>query len=90
MLDPTTGGYFTDGKTPLSFLEIRECFAQNARGTVVLPRQRMTEFDKLAEKNLSWNYYYAKNCYFMTVETTSGFGKNDAEPAYLLPIGFVL
>lgn len=88
MLDPTTGGYFTDGKNPLSCLEMRECFARNEGGSIVLPRQKAIDLNKLAEQNLSWNYYYAKNCYFMTVETVTGFGENDAVSAYLLPIGF--
>lgn len=88
MLDPTSGGYFTDGKNPLSCLEIRENFALNAGCSIVLPRQKATDFDKLNEKNLSWNYYYAKNCFYMNVEIVSGFGENDAPLAYLLPIGF--
>ena len=88
MLDPTTGGYFSDGKNPLSCLEMRERFARNEGGSIVLPRQKAIDLNKLAAKNLSWNYYYAKNCYFITVETVAGFGKSNAEPAYLLPLGF--
>ena len=88
MLDPTSGGYFTDGKNPLSCLEMRENFAINAVGSVVLPRQRATDFEKLIEKNLSWNFYYAKNCYYITVETISGFGEVDSDLAYILPVGF--
>lgn len=88
MLDPTSGGYFTDGKKPLSCLEMREGFAKNAEGSIVLPRQKTSSIEKLNEKNISWNVYYAKNCYYMTVETVMGFGKNDVDSAYLLPVGF--
>ncbi|MCH5156869.1 MAG: transglutaminase domain-containing protein [Clostridiales bacterium] len=88
MLDATSGGYFTDGKNPLSCLEMRDNFALNAGGSIVLPNQKPNSLDKLNEKNISWNYYYAKNCYYMTVETVSSFGETDAVLAYLLPIDF--
>ena len=88
MLDPTSGGYFSDGKTPLSCLEMRECFALNGQASIVLPRQSAAKIESLVEKNLSWNYYYAKNCYYLTVETVTGFGQNDADSAYILPVGF--
>lgn len=88
MLDPTSGGYFTDGKNPLSCLEMRESFALNASSSIILPKQKSNNLEKLIEKNISWNFYYAKNCYYMTVETFSGFGENDSDVAYLLPIGF--
>ena len=88
MLDATSGGYFTDGKNPLSCLEMRVNFALNAGSSIVLPRQKAASLEKLNEKNISWNFYYAKNCYYMTVETVSTFGETDAVLAYLLPIGF--
>lgn len=88
MLDPTSGGYFTDGSSPLSCLEMRENFALNAGGSIVLPRQKSISLEKLNEKNISWNFYYAKNCYYLTVETAIGFGENESVSAYLLPVGF--
>lgn len=88
MLDPTSGGFYTDGKEPLSCLEMRENFATGAMGSAILPRQRTTDPSILRDKNIDWNSYYAKNCYYMTVETSSGFGENDAPLAYLLPVGF--
>lgn len=88
MLDPTSGGYFTDGNSPLSCLEMRENFALNSGGSIVFLRQKTTDSEKLNEKNISWNSYYAKNCYYMTVETVMGFGEKDADSAYLLPAGF--
>lgn len=88
MLDPTSGGYFSDGKNPLSCLEMRESFALNAGSSIVLPKQKSNRLENLIEKNISWNFYYAKNCYYMTIETVSDFGENDAPVAYLLPRGF--
>ena len=88
MLDPTLGAYFTDGINPLSCLEMRENFALNAGGSIVLPRQKSISLEKLNEKNINWNFYYAKNCYYMTVETVIGFGENDSDAAYLLPAGY--
>ena len=88
MLDPTSGGHFTDGKNPLSCLEARATFALNAGSSIVLPRQKSMILEKLIEKNISWNFYYAKNLYYMTVETVVGFGQNDTKSVYLLPVGF--
>ena len=67
---------------------MRENFAFNAGGSIVLPKQKLNNLEKLNEKNISWNFYYAKNCYYMTVETVSTFGETDAVLAYLLPVGF--
>ncbi len=88
MLDPTSGGYFTDGKNPLSCLEMRKNFALNVGSSIVLPSQKSSSLEKLIEKNINWNFYYAKNCYYMTIETVSNFGESDAPVAYLLPTGF--
>lgn len=89
LLDPTTGGYLTDGSSPLSTIEARERFALDAPCTVVLPRQRARNMEELAEKNVGWNTYYAKNCYYLTVETVSGFGVDaSSHEVCLLPRGF--
>lgn len=89
MLDPTSGGYFTDGKNPLSCFEMRQCFALNpVSGSIVLPRQKATILNRLTDKNIDWDYYYAKNCYYIVVETSCGFGENGSSTAYLLPKGF--
>ncbi len=89
MIDPTTGGYFTDGKKPLSCLEMRKNFACRGDGTVVLMRQRTGDLQKLFIKNLNLNQYYAKNCFYIAVETVSAFGtEKKSDFAYLLPVGF--
>ena len=91
ILDPTSGGYFTDGTSPLSALEARELFAANGRVSVVMNRQNPGDVDALMStlKNLEYNAYYAKNFFRLVVETTSGFG---VEPhtltCELLPEGF--
>ncbi len=87
MLDPTTGGYFTEGAGPISCLAMRAALAER-RGSAVLPRQREGDLAALREKNAGWNLYYAKNCYFFTVETVSGFGTGTARDAYYVPLGF--
>lgn len=88
MLDPTNGGYFTDGVSPLSCLEMRERLAERSAATVVLPKQSAKNLSALKEKNAEWNLYYAKNCFYFTVETVSGFGSSSSRNAYLLPRGF--
>ena len=88
MLDPTVGGYFTDGNGPLDCLEMRRVLAERAPGSVVLPRQRTNDLAALMERNAGWNMYYAKNSYYFTVETVSGFGTGTARDAYLVPLGF--
>ncbi len=87
MLDPTTGGYFTDGEKPLSCPEMRRVFAERRPGSAVVGRQR-ENLAVLREKNAEWNLYYAKNCYYFTVETVSGFGTDNARDAYVIPKGF--
>ena len=88
MLDPTVGGYFTDGEKPLSCLEMRSVLAERAPGSAVLPHQRAKSLTALMQKNAGWNLYYAKNSYYFTVETVSGFGTGTARDAYLVPEGF--
>lgn len=86
MLDPTTGGYFTDGTQPLSCPEMRATLSQR-QGSAVLPHQR-GDLKSLAARNASWNLYYAKNSYSFTVETVSGFGTGTSRDACLVPLGF--
>lgn len=88
MLDPTTGGYFSDGLQPLNCLEMRENYAQFAGGSIILPKQRIQDIKKLLNKNLELNSYYAKNCFYLVVETDSGFGTSRTDCAYLIPKKF--
>lgn len=86
MIDPTNGGYFSDG-APLSCLEMRERLADRRQCSAVLPRQSAKELSVLMRRNAEWNVYYAKNCYYFTVETRSCFGTGGRD-AYLVPRGF--
>lgn len=86
MIDPTSGGYFSDG-VPLSCLEMREKLANRRQCSVVLPRQSAKDLSALMERNAEWNSYYAKNCYYFTVGTHSRFGSGGRD-VYLVPRGF--
>lgn len=88
MLDPTTGGYVSAGGEPLSCFEMREAFAQFGPVSVVLPRQSGRDLPLLAERNVAWNSYYAKNCYFFTINTVSEFGTGEGREVHILPCGF--
>lgn len=83
MLDPTTGGYVSDGREPLSVLEMREKFAENEKISVVLPRQNPADIEVLAVRNHWANAYYAKNLFCIAV-----FLGGEAGCAYLVPKGF--
>lgn len=85
MLDPTTGGYVSDGERPLSVLEMREDFSKNAHISVVFSRQNPKNIDALMERNHAINAYYAKNLFYLSVV----LGK-DLGCAYLVPEGFDL
>ena len=90
ILDPTTGGYFTDGESPLSALETRALYARHGQVSVVMNRQNPSDVEALMAKpgNLAYNAYYAKNFFRLCVETVSGFGKaEEARYFNLLPVG---
>lgn len=87
ILDPTSGGYFTDGKQPLSCIDIRDKYATRQFITVVLPKQETQNYDNLFKENIEWNAYYAKNFYFITVDLYCGFGEKPGA-AWLIPKGF--
>ncbi len=89
MLDPTSGGYFSDGIQPLSCLEMRETLAVR-EGSAVLPHQATAHFSRLTERNMDWNYYYAKNSYTLAVPLEARFGGPAPREAYLVPDGFDL
>lgn len=87
LLDPTTGGWFTDGKEPLGALEVREKFALRLPVSVVLARQKTADIATLSERNLAFNVYYMKNFFLLAPETVSGYGK-EGDCAFLEPVGF--
>lgn len=88
LLDPTNGGFVSDGVQPLSCLEMRKKLALQQPCSVVLAHQSERNLSKLIQKNEEWNIYYAKNLYYFTVETVSQFGSGGARDAYLIPRGF--
>ena len=82
MLDPTMGGYVSDGKSPLSVLEMREKFAQNEHISVVFSRQSPRDIGALMGRNGKINAYYAKNLFYLVVVL------GEAGCAYLIPENF--
>lgn len=76
MLDATTDGYFVDeNKTPLSLLEMRERFANDAFVTFVSSTDRMRDLLKSREKNMETNAYICKNLFSFQIDRKSCFGE---------------
>ena len=86
-LDPTTGGYFSDGDNPLGILEVREKVMRMQPVSVILDRQNPKDLQKLQTKNSADNSYYAKNLAFFSVDEISTFGAK-GESLWLVPTGF--
>lgn len=78
MLDPSTGGSFTDGQgSPLSLLELRELFAAH----------RPAAFTG-SEPGDHMNAYFAKNLYRLMADGENGFGLGDKSRLYFTPMGY--
>ena len=78
MLDATTDGYFVDeNKTPLSLLEMREKFANDAFVTFVPSTSRLKNLQKLQQKHTYYNAYICKNLFYFSVEKQNHFGEGD-------------
>ena len=79
MLDPTTDGYFVDAqKRPLSLLEMRAFFANDAFLTFVTAADRLRDLKKSAEKGAYYNAYICKNLFYFMTGTRNGFGPTDS------------
>lgn len=79
MLDPTTDGYFVDAqKRPLSLLEMRAFFANDAFLTFVTASDRLRDLKKSAEKGAYYNAYICKNLFYFMTGTRNGFGPTDS------------
>lgn len=90
-LDPTHGSYFSDGVQPLSCLELRQAFAERTPVSAVLNRQSPADIGKLQERNVGLNWYYAKNSFYLSVESASAFGEpENSFFVYVVPEGFDL
>ena len=87
MLDASVNGYVSDGKQPLSVLEMREKFAKMLPVSVVFPRQNPKNIDLLSRRNHEINTYYAKNLFYLTVELNST-PEGGREECHLIPEGF--
>ena len=78
MLDLTTDGYFVDEqKTPLSLLELRDKFANDAFATFVLSTNRLKDLKKWKEKYAYYNAYICKNLFYFAVEQENRFGPGE-------------
>lgn len=87
MLDPTTNGYFADEhETPLSMLEIRQCFAARRFATYVTGRSKAA-LEKQRERFAQQNNYICKNAFYFILEAYNGFGQR-GEWLLFLPEGY--
>ena len=78
MLDATTDGYFVDeDKLPLSLVEIRTKFANDAFVTFVPSTSRLKDLQKLQKKYTYNNAYICKNLFYFSVEKDNQFGAGD-------------
>ena len=90
-LDPTCGSYFSTGGEPLSCFELRAAFAENQSVSAIMNRQNPAHIRELQKRNLSANYYYAKNSFYFSFETVSAFGVPEENAAvFVVPEGFDL
>lgn len=86
-LDPTTGGYFSDGDQPLGALEARDKMAHLEPVSVIFNRQNPERIKHLQTKNSADNSYYAKNMAFFSLDEVSAFG-DEGDVLWLIPEGF--
>ena len=90
-LDPTYGSYFSNGKEPLSLLEFRKGLGESQPVSTVLNRQNPTHIEKLQQRNIGDNWYYAKNSFYFTFDSISTFGEiEDMTSLFVIPKGFDL
>lgn len=87
MLDTTVDGYVSDGENPLSVLEMRERYANFAHASVIFPRQDPENAKELFFRNHEINQYYAKNLFYLGVETSSS-SMGGGKEVFLIPKGF--
>ena len=79
MLDATLDGYFVDGnKQPLSLLEMRNKFANDAFVTFVRTTNRLTDLEKLRRNYTYQNAYICKNLFYFSIEQQNRFGPGDS------------
>lgn len=90
MLDPTTDGYFVDGRNrPLSVLELREKFARQEFATFLVCTAERSDLSALRDWYMETNAYFAKNLFRLLVDGYNGFGNGKLDLTFV-PVGYAL
>ena len=89
MLDCTTDGYFIDeNRLPLSLLEMRDRFANDAFVTYVPSTEIAFDLEALREKYVAENTYICKNLFYLVAEQVSTFGAKNRQRLFFVPQTF--
>lgn len=76
MLDPTTNGYLVDETgSVLSLLEARERMAQAEFVTFCRADETVQDLHEVAQKEMEWSAYFAKNLFRLQIDAASQFGE---------------
>ena len=76
MLDPTTNGYLVDETgSVLSLLEARERMAQAGFVTFCRADETVQDLHEVAQKEMEWSAYFAKNLFRLQIDAASQFGE---------------
>lgn len=76
MLDPTTNGYLVDETgSVLSLLEARERMAQAGFVTFCRADETVQDLHEVAQKEMEWSAYFAKNLFRLQIDAVSQFGE---------------
>ena len=85
MLDPTTNGYLVDETgSVLSLLEARERMAQAGFVTFCRADETVQDLHEVAQKEMEWSAYFAKNLFRLQIDAVSQFGELDVNPEHFL------
>ena len=88
MLDLTSDGLFVDiNKKPLSLLEMREKFANDEFITFVSSTSKLSDLNKLKQKNSEENTYICKNLFYFIIGTDCKFGVSK-DYLFFVPVGY--
>lgn len=80
MLDPSTNFYMVNKELqPLSLMEIRTTFEENEPVVPVEANRKKIDFQKQREKHIEEIAYYAKNCFYFSLDEYATFGEKDGE-----------
>lgn len=88
MIDPTTNGYMIDkNNQPLGVFEIRNNLANDEFVTFKKATERIKDVNKLFDKHIVLNAYYAKNMFYFLIDQDATFGVTTNRLLFS-PIGF--